>query len=75
MRTCQAFGQTCGLNWITASAQLSSGIRRSRCDSAPARASQKFLNGSGGDAVKPNGRLVEKLRDTDALRLKPRFGD
>jgi len=41
----------------------------------PGIQSQKFLNGSGGDAVKPIGRLVEKLRDTDALRLKPRFGD
>jgi len=70
-------GQTCGLNWITASAQLSSGIRTIvlRFRTGPGIQSQKFLNGSGADAVKPNGRLVEKLRDTDALRLKRRFGD
>ena len=35
----------------------------------------EILDGGGGDAVKPIGRLVEKLRDTDALRLKRRFGD
>jgi hypothetical protein len=35
----------------------------------------EILDGGGGHAVKPIGRLVEKLSDTDALRLKRRFGD
>jgi methionyl-tRNA synthetase len=33
------------------------------------------LDGYAGQAVKPIGRLVEKLSDSDALRLKRRFGD
>jgi hypothetical protein len=37
--------------------------------------SLKILDGGGGHAVKPIGRLVENLTDTDALRLKRRFGD
>jgi methionyl-tRNA synthetase len=34
-----------------------------------------ILDGYAGHAVKPIGRLVKKLSDTDALRLKRRFGD
>jgi hypothetical protein len=32
----------------------------------------EILHGCAGHAVKPIGRLVEKLSDTDALRLKRR---
>jgi methionyl-tRNA synthetase len=35
----------------------------------------EILDGGGGHAVKPIARLVEKLSDADALRLKRRFGD
>jgi methionyl-tRNA synthetase len=33
------------------------------------------LDGGGGRAAKPIARLVEKLSDADALRLRQRFGD
>ena len=35
----------------------------------------EILDGCAGRAVKSIGQLVEKLSDTDALRLKRRFGD
>jgi methionyl-tRNA synthetase len=35
----------------------------------------EILDGDAGHAVKPIGRLVEKLSDADALRLKRRFGE
>jgi methionyl-tRNA synthetase len=35
----------------------------------------EILDGNAGYAIKPIGRLVEKLSDTDTLRLKRRFGD
>jgi hypothetical protein len=41
----------------------------------PGQSIAEILDGDGGYAVKPIGRLVEKLSDTDALRLKRRFGD
>jgi hypothetical protein len=37
--------------------------------------SQKFLMAAGAMPLKPIGRLVEKLSDRDASRLKRRFGD
>jgi hypothetical protein len=33
------------------------------------------LDGGGGLAAKAIGRLIEKLSDAEALRLKPRFAD
>jgi methionyl-tRNA synthetase len=41
----------------------------------PGRPIAEILDGGGGDAAKPIARLVEKLSDADALRLKQRFGD
>jgi methionyl-tRNA synthetase len=41
----------------------------------PAESLAKILDGNAGRPVRPIGRLVEKLSDTDALRLKRRFGD
>jgi methionyl-tRNA synthetase len=41
----------------------------------PGQSIAEILDGDAGHAVKPIGRLVEKLGDTDALRLKQRFGD
>ena len=64
MRTCQAWSdgkRTVVLGHSTIALRFRTG---------PGIQSQKFLNGSGGDAVEPIGRLVETLSDTDALRLK-----
>jgi methionyl-tRNA synthetase len=41
----------------------------------PWRSIAEILDGDAGHAVNPIGRLVEKLSDADASRLKRRFGD
>jgi methionyl-tRNA synthetase len=41
----------------------------------PRQSIVEFLDGDAGRAVKPIGRLVDKLSHTDVLRLKRRFGD
>jgi len=41
----------------------------------PGQSIAEILDSDAGHAVKPIGRLVEKLSDTGALRLKRRFGD
>jgi hypothetical protein len=41
----------------------------------PRRSIVEILDGDAGRAVKPIGRLVDKLSHTDVSRLKQRFGD
>jgi methionyl-tRNA synthetase len=41
----------------------------------PGRPIAEILDGGGGYAAKPIGRLVEKLGDANVLRLKRRFGE
>jgi hypothetical protein len=41
----------------------------------PGQSIAEILDGDAGYAIKPIGRLVEKLSDADTLRLKQRFGD